>query len=104
MFLMVGPMAKATGIPSTIETAAPTTPANAPSTAPSAADAGVGEFLTYRYVASMPPKIAQRQQQTFAALTNGMTDSKPRTTPPINAGLTLLFIELVSLSGVAEAP
>ena len=68
MFLMVGPMAKATGIPSTIETAAPITPANAPSTAPSAADAGVGEFLTYRYVASMPPKIAQKQQQTFATI------------------------------------
>jgi hypothetical protein len=43
----------------------------------------------------MPPRMAQRQQQTLTALTNGMTDSKPKATPPIRAGLSLLFIELV---------
>ena len=43
----------------------------------------------------MPTRIAQRQQQTFKALTNGITESKPSKTPPISAGLTLLFIALL---------
>jgi hypothetical protein len=52
----------------------------------------------------MPPRIAHRQQQAFAKLTKGITDSKPKTTPPIMAGLSLLLMKFYSMSGVAEAP
>src|ERR1051326_2938495 len=67
-------------------------PAIAPMMAPSPGLAGTVEFLMYKFDASMPPRMAHRQQQRLTALTNGITDSKPRQTPPINAGFSLLFI------------
>src|SRR5690349_22804673 len=91
-FFIVPPIAYEMGMPRTKEIAAPIAPAIAPSTAPSPGVAGVGELLTYKYEASMPPRMAQRQQQRLIALTKGITESTPRQTPPISAGRSLLFI------------
>jgi hypothetical protein len=38
--------------------------------------------------------MAQRQQQTFPRLRIGIIDNRPITTPPIIAGLSLLFMEV----------
>jgi hypothetical protein len=46
----------------------------------------------YNFAAIKPPKIAHKQQQTFRM---GITESMPKTTPPIMAGFSLLFIGLL---------
>src|SRR5205085_12682949 len=77
---------------------APTTPASTPSTAPSPGLTGVGELLTYRCAAMIPPAIAHAQQQRLGRFTKGIAERMPSTAPPIKAGFILSFISVCTFA------
>jgi hypothetical protein len=76
------------GILKRVETAPPIAPVRRPSTIPVPSVTGLGELLTYRFAARIPPPIIQAQH---IQLRGGTAERIPRSTPPISAGFNIPF-------------
>jgi hypothetical protein len=79
------------GILKRVDTTPPIAPVSRPSRNPVPSVTAVGELLTYRFAAKMPPPITQAQHAQLKRLTGGTAERIPNSTPPISAGFNILF-------------